>query len=60
MFKTKSIYLNKGAWARKILNPLLFNSEIVQNVFKLDIELFHQKQPNCELHFLERTTENEN
>ena len=32
----------------------------VKKVFKLDVELFHQKQPNCKLDFLEITTENEN
>ena len=32
----------------------------VQKVCKLIVELFHQKQPNCKLDFLEIKAENEN
>ena len=34
--------------------------KFVKKVFKLDVDIFHQKQPNCKLDSYERTTKKEN
>ena len=33
---------------------------VKKKVFKLDVEIFHQRQPNCKLDSYERATKKEN
>ena len=34
-------------------------TKFVKKVFKLDVEIFHQRQPNCKLDSYERATKKE-
>ena len=70
MWVTQCIFLHSSTFYHVNLGKSQFScldmrftkvgTKFVKKVFKLDVDIFHQKQPNCKLDSYERTTKKEN
>ena len=70
MWVTQCIFLHSSTFYHVNLGKSQFScldmrftkvgKKFVKKVFKLDVDIFHQKQPNCKLDSYERTTKKEN
>ena len=70
MWVTQCIFLHSSTFYHVNLGKSQFScldmrftkvgKKFVKKVFKLDVDIFHQKQPNCKLDSYERATKKEN
>ena len=70
MWVTQCIFLRSSTFHHVNLGKLQFScldtrftkvsTRFVKQVFKLDVDIFHQRQPNCKLYSYERATKKEN